>query len=262
MEFIIENIGLIGLVLIILAIFNKYRNINSSKNKENIEEKELNSFQKWWQQSYIKEIYFVRTKQRIVISLIPIIGIFTSIFAINWFSITSYNVYNNPTQPFDKLIKYDGVVKGYSYHKKSSDILSLQLDSGEIENFNSLIYIKDKDPKNWIEKKVSIWVERKIKSSFQNYETAVWIEFDGKNIDKDVFEQQYQERLKLDNNQFGNLILSLQWFVGFLFLLWFINIKPVNNNIEHSQLKIAIVSILGVVLFFVSILIFLVLGTH
>ena len=261
MEFIIENIGLIGLLLIILAIFHKYKSNNSLKN--NNEEKKLNKFKKWWQQSYIREIYIVRVGQRIVISLIPLVGIFVSMFILFWSIIGVYLAYMYPTQPFEKLTKYEGIIKNYSYHRKSSDTLTLQLDNGDIKTFNALIYIKNIDTKNWIEKKALIWVEKEAKKLlFENYETAVWIEFDGKNIDRNAFEKQYQSRLEVDNRQFENLIKSLNWFVGFSVLLWLINIKPIENNIKHSELKKAIVSILGIILLFISIFVFLALGTH
>jgi hypothetical protein len=260
MEFIIENIGLIGLVLIILAIFNKYRNINSSKNKENIEEKELNSFQKWWQQSYIKEIYFVRTKQRIVISLIPLVGFFVSIFVVFWSIIGLYNTYMYPTQPFEKLIKYEGIIKSYSYHRKSLDVLSIELPNKEIKNFSLLLENK-KIMDSWINKNAILWVQNK-GSIIETYDVIQVIDLEGITVfgDKE-YDRKLANKRDIDRD-LSNLISSLKLLIGFLFLLWFINIKPVNNNIEHSQLKIAIVSILGVVLFFVSILIFLVLGTH
>lgn len=228
-----------------------------------LKEKKPTFFDKWWQQSYIREIYVVRVGQRIVISLIPLLGVFVSIFVLFWSIIGVYQTYMYPTQPFEKLIKYEGTIKDYSYHRKSSDTLTLQLNNGNIKIFNALMYMKNINSKDWIEKKASIWIEEKAKNLlFENYETIVWIEFDGKNIDRNAFEKQYQSRLELENRQFENLIKSLKWLIGFLVLLWLINIKPIENNIKHSELKKAIVSILGIVLLFISIFVFLALGTH
>lgn len=44
---------------------------------------------KWWHQSYIREIYVVRARQRRLLSLIPWIGLGVSVFASFIFTISS-----------------------------------------------------------------------------------------------------------------------------------------------------------------------------
>lgn len=252
-----NDLYIIFLVIGILAFINKYM-----KNHKIIKKKP-SKLKLWWKQSYIREIYFVRARDRIFISLIPIVGLITSAFAVFWFLVISYNSYIDPTQPLDKLVKYDGIIKKYTYQKRLIDTMVLQLDNGDIKTFNALIYVKNKDTKSWIEKKASIWAREKANNLFfRGYETAVWVEFDGEDMDKEAFKQQHRSRLDLENRQFKNIISSVKYFISFAVLIWLINLKPVAKKRKKNKITYAIVSVAGVILFYFSVLVFLALGVN
>ena len=229
MDFIIGNLGIIALILIAYVAYKKYQKGWFSKDKkQGTEKKELTKLEKWWNQSYIREVYVVRARQRRLQSFIPEIGLNVSIFASFFFAVFAGYNFLYPEPSSEELQRYDGIVKGYYYHKKTDNILVVKLNNGELKRFHAYIYIRDKYPKkNWIEKKASIWAHQEwgLLSGF--YDSAVWIQFDGNKLDKVGYEKQYTERYERGLLYFPRLVLSLQWVVGFLGLIWFINRKPV-----------------------------------
>lgn len=230
---ILEYIGIIALVLTALASYNQYKAGKFNKDYVEVEDsnKKQSRFQKWWQQSYLREVYVVRAGQRKGLCFIPWLGFWVSLFAVVvfvvWFTVSTVN----PEPTLEKLTQYNGIMKEFYYHKKSDDVFKFELENGEIKYFYAHMWKKDINPqKDWIDKNTSIWVYEEWELFGKDYETSFWIQIDNQLLDKEAYEKQYNKRVSFANNHFPRLIISLKWLLGFLALLWFINRNPIETT--------------------------------
>lgn len=235
MSFIIDYLGIIAVIFTAIFVYKKFKSgwfVKKGTNEEvQDDEQKQSRFQRWWTQSYIREIYVVRASQRKIDCFIPWIGAAISLFFVHWFLMLVVDSLLYPEQPFEKLIRYDGVVKDYVYHKKSANILVVQLPNGEKKYFHSSLWIKDEYPdKRWIDRNISVWVQQEWGILSGSYENAVWKELDGSQFNAKAFEKQFLERTKKGTDALSSLPTSLAWLFSFLALLWFINRNPVDDN--------------------------------
>ncbi|WP_428026846.1 hypothetical protein [Arcobacter sp.] len=229
------------------------------------EKKEAPSlFKKWWNKSYIREIYVVRARQRRLQCFIPWVGIGISLFASFWFSVAVYSEYFHPLQPYEKLKKYEGVIINYYYHKKSDDIIQIKLENGTVKNFHGILPGKNVKER-YVGKKVKVLVQKDWGITDLGYfERSVCLESEVEpsvECTKKTFMEKLNNENNLTSKYFANFILSLKWLIGFLLLIWFINIKPViitDKKQSFSPLVEILLALVGVSsLLFFSVLIML-----
>lgn len=254
---ILEYIGIIALVLTALASYNQYKAGKFNKDYVEVEDsnKKQSKFQKWWQQSYLREVYVVRAGQRKGLCFIPWLGVWVSLFAVFVFIIFNYMTIFHPLQPLEKLTKYEGVIENYYTHQKSDDRLQIKLKDGTIKSLHANINWKIEKEKEmgkkfeeWSQemwdnlinsykgKKIMVLVQRDWGiSDLGYYEDVVWMEIEGKPFNEyhKSYEEKYNSGSKFkwyETIYIIWLITSLKWLLGFLALLWFINRNPIETT--------------------------------
>ena len=251
---ILEYIGIIALVLTALASYNQYKAGKFNKDYVEVEDsnKKQSRFQKWWQQSYLREVYVVRAGQRKGLCFIPWLGFWVSLFAVFVFIIFNYMTIFHPLQPLEKLTKYEGVIENYYTHQKSDDRLQIKLKDGTIKSLHANINWKIEKEKEmgkkfeeWSQemwdnlinsykgKKIMVLVQRDWGISDLGYfEKKVWMEIEDKIVDPSykTYEELYNISKKNQYKWLNHLFLSLKWLLGFLALLWFINRNPIETT--------------------------------
>lgn len=246
MAYLLEYIGIVSTGLLFLLVYKKYKN-GSLLNKEKSEEIQTNEkkqswFDKWWMQSELREIYVVRASQRKLACFIPWVGVVISGFFVLFWSIGTYMAVLNPPQPFEKLTKYEGIITGYAFRKKSDNLMVVKLTNGEVINFHSYLLSKEKmDESIKLKQKVTVWAQTDFGlTDFGHYETAQWIEIDHKPTSS-VYKT-FQERFKRDSTHLYESVLpdlfySLFWLFFFLLIIYFINAFPVQDkNNSHKDI--------------------------
>lgn len=224
-----DYLGIIAAILTAIFVYKKFKSGWFSKQQQSKgeETKSPSRFQRWWTQSYIREIYVVRASQRKSACFIPWAGVAISAFFVYWFSIGMYLGLVHPDQPFEKLTRYNGVVKGYVYHRKSNDILIVQLPNSEKKYFHMLLRKKEV-METWMDKNVTVWAQQDWGVLEGNYEEVQAIDLNGvtvlgsKTYDSNVRNQKHV------HDSISGLLHSLAWIFGFLVLLWIINRNPVS----------------------------------
>lgn len=110
-------IGIIAIVLTAIVSYNHYKAGKFSKDYIELEDdtKKQSRFKKWWNQSYIREIYRVRASQRKLICFIPWLGVWISLFFVWWFLSALITETLHPLQTMEKLKKYEGVIINYFF---------------------------------------------------------------------------------------------------------------------------------------------------
>lgn len=239
----IDILEYLGIVVVIVTFYTSYQRFkNGEFTKEYQEEKEQEEpktkFQRWWEQSYLREVYVVRAGQRKLISFIPWIGFWISIIMIFSMTVFSYLAVVHPLQPFEKLIRYDGVIVNYIIHKKSANIVQIKLSDGTIKNFHNSInwkYVKEHMDEN-----ISILAQKDWGiSDIGKYEEAVFIIENNmsKNDIKNAYIKTTKEMKEFDRKWFGYFIVSFKWLIFFLILLWFINRNAIKQTIQKTDKK-------------------------
>jgi hypothetical protein len=245
MSFIIDYLGIIAVVLTAIFVYKKFKSgwfVKKETDSVEIQEpKPQSRFQRWWIQSYIREIYVVRASQRKSACFIPWMGVAISTFFVFSFFVFSYIELMNPIQSIEKLTKYNGVVKGYVYRQKSDDILIVQLPSAEKKYFHTVLRQKEEVVDAWMNKNVTVWAQQNWGlTDLGYYEQINWLEMEGKPVDEayGTYEQKFSSKKNMLNKfVFPNLLHSLTWLLGFLALLWFINRNPVNQTTTITNNK-------------------------
>jgi len=239
----IEILEYLGLAVVIVAFYSSYQRFkNGEFTKEYLEEKEQEEpktkFQRWWKQSYLREVYVVRAGQRKLISFIPWIGFWISLFIVFAMTVFSYLAVVHPLQPFEKLIRYIGVVVNFIVRKKSADIIQIKVSDGTIKNFHNSInwkYVKEHMNKN-----ISILAQEDWGiSDIGKYEEAVLIIENNmsKNDIQNAYIKTTKEMKEFDQKWSGYLIVSSKWLIFFLVLLWFIKRNPIKQKNPKTDKK-------------------------
>ena len=228
---ILEYIGVLAIVLTAIVSYNQYKAGKFSKDYVEVEDdtKKQSRFKKWWNQSYIRDIYIVRASQRKLICFVPWLGVWISLFFVFWFLSALITETLHPLQPMEKLKKYEGVIINYFYHKKSDSVLQIRLKNGTIKNFH--VFIQGMNIKErYVGKEVVVLVQKDWGVFDLGYfEKIVWIESDNNPLNTiyKTYAEKYNNKLNINSNVWlPNLLLSLKWLIGSLALLWFINRKP------------------------------------
>lgn len=120
--------------------------------------KKSSKLQQWWRQSFIREIYVVRARQRPFLCILPWLGVLFSLVLIMYFAMGIYLYKTDPFLPFEELKKYEGQVLDYKYHKKVKDELIVKLDNGEIKHFHTRMPVKE-DADKWLNQEIIIWTQ-------------------------------------------------------------------------------------------------------
>lgn len=229
----LEYIGIIAIILTAIVSYNQYKAGKFSKDYVEVENKtkKESRFKKWWNQSYIREIYRVRASQRKLICFIPWLGVWISLFFVFVFVIFSYESFFHPLQSFEKLKKYEGVVTNYVSHRKVADTLQIKLKDGTIKSFYSFLMKASKTIKEqYIGKEVIILVQKDWDIVYLGYfEAAVMLV--SKDISQEDIYNSYNKRFNSEIHDvyiwLDYLYVSFKWLIGSLALLWFINRKPI-----------------------------------
>lgn len=228
---ILEYIGVFAIVLTAIVSYNQYKAGKFSKDYIELEDdtKKQSRFKKWWNQSYIREIYRVRASQRKLICFVPWLGVWISLFFVLVFIIFSYGSILHPLQPLEKLKKYEGVITDYFYHKKTDDILQIKLKDGTIKNFHAVLYGKNVKER-YIGKEVIVLAQKDWGIIDLGYFEEM-VKMDTIDTPLETIYHSYNKRYKIfQSNKYkwlGYVYLSLKWLIGSLALLWFINRKPI-----------------------------------
>jgi len=235
----LEYIGIVGIILIVLAAYNRYRNGYFSKDNktkeenQQDEEKSLNRFQKWWKQSYIREIYVVRAGQRKLLCFIPWVGVFLSVITMYWYALWIYESITDPVKPLEQLTKYEGIVIGYEISKKGEDILEVRLNNGTVKRFNRQLSSKMGD--EWMDRKISIWTSntRGITTLGSN-ESFQWMVLDGKDVNETKYKEHKSKIQYKHDNSVQNFFISFFILLSFLAVIWLINLKPIQQKTNEN----------------------------
>ncbi|AXX92602.1 hypothetical protein CPU12_01915 [Malaciobacter molluscorum LMG 25693] len=237
----LEYIGIIAIVLTVIVSYNQYMAGKFSKDYNEVEDKtkKQSKLKKWWDQSYIREIYRVRASQRKLICFIPWLGVWISLFFVYWFGSSIFYSLLHPPQPLEKLKKYEGVITKAINYKKGDDRVDIKLEDGTIKIFHAHITginLKER----YIGKEVVVLAKNEWGIlDFGSYELIVWMEMNFEPIDTifKTYDDKYTYEFTIVSESWlPNLILSLKWLIGSLALLWFINRKPVvtKNEIDKN----------------------------
>lgn len=241
----IEMLEYLGLIVVIVAFYSSYQRFKNGEFTKEYQEQEeqkepKTKFQKWWKQSYLREVYVVRAGQRKLISFIPWIGFWIAILVFIFSSFWVIQSKLHPEEQFVNLKKYEGVVLKYVVNKKTDDILVLKLKNGTVKQFHGGVVIK---PKNVINKKVIIYTKQEWGVvDLGEFERVSWLEIVGQEHDMTYkYDKTYKDRydrVTNGNNMATSVILvALKWLIFFLILLWFINRNPIKTKNQKTDKK-------------------------
>lgn len=244
-------------VVVLLTIWMAYTRHKEDSYAQTSDEEAVDNgknpskLQQWWRQSFIREIYVVRARQRPFLCILPWLGVLSSLVLIMYFAIGIYLYITNPFLPFDELKKYEGQVLDYIYHKKVKDELIVKLHNGEIKHFRTRMPIKE-DADKWLNQKIIIWtqpdwyfglneivaweyvygVENYHYSNFWNpkHEKQFYT-FD--NV-KENYEIHYTGFHEFNRGDQDRIYGAIKVLVFFLVILLFINRNPVKNEVEDK----------------------------
>lgn len=91
---------------------------------------EPTSLSKWWQYSYLREIYVVRAKERILACLIPWFGAALSDIALFIFTLALCIAWSNPALPLEELTERRGKLIEYDHTRRGPNLVTFLLEDG------------------------------------------------------------------------------------------------------------------------------------
>lgn len=194
--------------------------------------KKLSKFQRWWRQSFIREIYVVRAGKRPFLCALPWVGVAFSLIGILFYIVRIYLVILSPTLPLEQLTKYEGQVVGYKFLRKFTDRLIVQLNNGETKTFLYELRTKEETEK-MLNQPITIWAQEE-KGILDFGERIVWKQYGNNQIDLERFNEHYIALKAFENGRTPILIYSLKFLIFFLVVLLFINRNPVKNDVENK----------------------------
>ena len=194
---------------------------------------------RWWQQTYIWQVFFRRSRYRPIASSFPwLIFIFPSIFMVFLYSVWLVDTaINGKAKTLEETNQISGIVtEVYNNKGKGEDYIRVKDDSGNEEIYSfPIIFMSDEEAEEFKKKiqdtktKVDIWYQEwwsmNTYSSKRIWELKVDGEFVKLQSGNLIKEYEYERFAKLDKTNFPNLLWWLNYSIFGWVWLWFLNRK-------------------------------------
>ncbi len=191
----------------------------------------------WWQQTYLWEVFFRRSRYRPVASSFPwLIFIIPSMFMVFSYSIVLSSIaINGKAKTLEEMNKVSGIVTKVhrGQGKGSYDYIRVKDDSGNEETYRLCCFYYNEEAEEFKKKiqdtktKVDIWYQDEwfLESRKEINEFKVdgeFVKLENGNIIK---EYDYEWFIQRDKNAFPNLLWWLNYSIFGWVWLWFLNRK-------------------------------------
>ena len=188
---------------------------------------------RWWQQTYIWQVFFRRSRYRPIASSFPwLIFIFPSIFMVFFYSI---GLSQGKPLKLEEMNKVSGIVTDVhrGQGKGSYDYIRVKDDSGnediyrvysflneaQVEEYRLALQGEDKKITIWYQERRYLWEKYKVKKQIKVNNQFLIIN----NIQQKEYD--YQANIEGYNSYFPNLLWWLNYSIFGWVWLWFLNRK-------------------------------------
>lgn len=192
----------------------------------------------WWQQTYIWQVFFRRSRYRPIASAFPwLIFILPSIFMVFLYSIWLIDTaINGKAKTLEEMNQVSGIVtKIYNSEGKAKDYIVVKDDNGKEEKYRQYrLFLSDEEVEEFKQniqgKKANIWYQKQWSLSHllgykHLYEFKVNNEFIKLQNGRLIQKYDYEFFINQDKNTFPNLLWWLNYSIFGWVWLWFLNRK-------------------------------------